>query len=252
MADEIGQMFSLDGRVAVVTGASRGLGAAVADGLAAAGAKVVGVARSVPADGVETLVEYESCDVTDTARFKELCGLVMRKWGRIDILVNAAGVTLPAEGLRQDLSVFRKTIETNLSSLYACCTAVAENMDGHRGGSIINFTSIGAVRGFPDNPAYVAAKGGVQALTRALAVDLGAVGIRVNNLAPGYMRTDMTSASYADPDENERRRCHTILGRWGEPQDIVGAAIFLASDASSYVTGTDLFIDGGWTAKGLV
>ena len=106
--------------------------------------------------------------------------------------------------------------------------------------------------GFPNNPGYVAAKGGLRMLTKALAVDHGADDIRVNNLAPGYVHTDMTKTSWADAAAREDRARHTVLGRWGEPQDLVGAAIFLASDASSYVTGQDIFVDGGWTAKGLV
>jgi NAD(P)-dependent dehydrogenase (short-subunit alcohol dehydrogenase family) len=119
-------------------------------------------------------------------------------------------------------------------------------------GSIINVTSLGAFRGFPDNPAYVAAKGGLSQLTRAFAEDLGRHGIRVNNLVPGYINTALTAASHADPVRHEQRRRHTMLGRWGEAGDLVGAAIFLASDAASYVTGQDIVVDGGWLAKGLV
>jgi NAD(P)-dependent dehydrogenase (short-subunit alcohol dehydrogenase family) len=105
--------------------------------------------------------------------------------------------------------------------------------------------------GFPDNPGYVAAKGGLRLLTKALAVDLGPRDIRVNALAPGYIHTDMTAASFADPERHAARARHTCLGRWGEVEDLVGGAIFLASDASRYMTGQDLVIDGGWTAKGL-
>jgi gluconate 5-dehydrogenase len=119
-------------------------------------------------------------------------------------------------------------------------------------GSIINVTSIGSLVGFPDNPGYVAAKGGLRMLTRALAIDLGRSGIRVNNLAPGYVRTGMTARSYDDPQLNAQRTEHTILGRWGVPEDMVGPAVFLASDASAYMTGQDLIVDGGWTAKGLI
>lgn len=103
----------------------------------------------------------------------------------------------------------------------------------------------------PGNPAYGAAKGGLRLLTKSLALDYGPSGIRVNALAPGYIQTDMTAKSFADPDEHERRRRHTCLGRWGRVEDLVGTAIFLASDASAYITGQDIFVDGGWTAKGL-
>ena len=120
------------------------------------------------------------------------------------------------------------------------------------GSSIINVTSIGSMLGFPENPGYIAAKGGLRMMTKALAVDYGTSGIRVNALAPGYIHTDMTAKSFANPEENERRRKHTCLGRWGTTEDLVGAAIFLASTASAYITGQDLIVDGGWTAKGMV
>ena len=124
-------------------------------------------------------------------------------------------------------------------------------MKDQGGGSIINITSIGAELGFPNNPAYIAAKGALKQLTRSLALDLGSFGIRVNNIGPGYFRTDMTKGSWNDPQLEEDRIRRTILGRWGEPDDLAGAVIFLASEASRYITGQDLYVDGGWLAKGL-
>ena len=165
-------------------------------------------------------------------------------------LVNAAGVTAPAEP-GDAITNFRHTLETNLVAIYACCVEVLPFMRLSGGGSIINITSIGSTLGFPGNPSYGASKGGLRVLTKALANDLGADNIRVNNLAPGYIRTDMTRLSFEDEHMNQARRQRMLLDRWGEINDLCGAAIFLASDASSYVTGTDLFVDGGWTAKGL-
>ena len=243
------RLFSLSGRVAIVTGASRGIGAAIAAGYAAAGAAVVAVARS-SAPAVEG-VSFHSCDVTDSAAFARLCRDVFRQHRRLDTLVNAAGMTKPGAAGSGALAAFDETLATNLRAAYSCSLAAAEHMAKSGGGAIINVTSIGSVLGFPDNPGYVAAKGGLRMLSKALAIDLAPARIRVNNLAPGYIRTAMTEASFADPMRREQRQRHTILGRWGTPDDLVGAAIFLAADASSYVTGQDLLVDGGWTAKGL-
>jgi NAD(P)-dependent dehydrogenase (short-subunit alcohol dehydrogenase family) len=245
----VADLFSLAGRVALVTGASRGIGAALANGLAAAGAQVLGVARSAAARGeTHGAVRYLIADVkTDLAAVVET---VFADFGRLDILVNAAGVSLPAEPDGQSVEAFAETVAVNLSAAYAACRAAAPRMTA--GGSIINVASIGGLTGFPANPGYVASKGGLRLLTKALAVDYGARGIRVNTLVPGYIHTDMTAESFADPERHDQRARHTCLGRWGEVDDLVGAAVFLASDASRYMTGQDLVIDGGWTAKGLV
>jgi len=242
-------LFSLSGRVALVTGASRGIGAALAYGLASAGADVLGVARSAASQGeLHPQVRYLAADVTtDMTRVVEA---VMAAFGRLDILVNAAGISLPAEAEGQSLAAFDETIGVNLRAAYAACRAAAPHMSA--GGSIINVASIGGLTGFPANPGYVASKGGLRLLTKALAVDYGSRGVRVNTLVPGYIHTDMTAVSFADPERHAQRAKHTCLGRWGEVEDLVGAAVFLASDASRYMTGQDLVIDGGWTAKGLL
>ena len=145
------------------------------------------------------------------------------------MLVNAAGISLPASATTSELQRFRDTLAVDLSGVYATILAAYPLLKKAGGGSIINVTSINSVRGFPGNPGYVAAKAGLAGLTRALAVDYARDGIRVNALAPGYVATEMTAASFADPAMHEDRRRHTMLGRWGEPDDLVGAAIFLAS-----------------------
>jgi NAD(P)-dependent dehydrogenase (short-subunit alcohol dehydrogenase family) len=244
-------LFRLDGRVAIVTGASRGIGHAIARGLAAAGAQVTGLGRSEAAQDGATFFAYNACDVTSSTSFSELVERVYAQAGRIDILVNAAGITLPTLAAEDPSTAFRQTLVFNLTAVFDCCRAVTPFMQRGGYGSIINVTSIGAALGFPGNPGYVASKGGLAALTRALALDHGQQGIRVNSLVPGYVRTAMTQASHADPERRQARAARTMLGRWGEPEELVGAAIFLASPASSYVTGTELFVDGGWTAKGL-
>ena len=243
--------FRLDGRVAIVTGASRGIGHAIARGLATAGAQVTGVGRSEAAQEGPAGFLYDACDITNAATFFDLIQRVFAEAGRIDILVNAAGITVPAQAAQDPSAAFHQTLACNLTAVFDCCRAVLPFMQRGGYGSIINVTSIGAVLGFPGNPGYVASKGGLAALTRALALDNGAQGIRVNSLVPGYIRTAMTQASHDDPERRQARVARTMLGRWGEPEELTGAAIFLASPASSYVTGTELFVDGGWTAKGL-
>ncbi len=244
-------LFRLDGRVAIVTGASRGIGHAIAQGLAVAGAQVSGLGRSKATQNGAGGFAYSACDVTNATSFSELVERVYAQAGRIDILVNAAGITLPAQSAEDPSVAFRQTLACNLTAVFDCCRAVIPFMQRDGYGSIINVTSIGAALGFPGNPGYVASKGGLAALTRALAIDHGQQGIRVNSLVPGYVRTAMTQESYADPERQHARAVRTMLGRWGEPEELAGAAIFLASPASSYVTGTELFVDGGWTAKGL-
>jgi gluconate 5-dehydrogenase len=249
MVEQGSDRFSLAGRVAIVTGASRGIGAALADALADAGASVVGVARSpAPRAAPRPSVNYLAADVrTDMA---EVVERVVAERGRLDILVNAAGVSLAADPDGQTSEAFAATIEVNLAAAYAACRAAVARMTA--GGSIINVASIGGLTGFPANPGYVASKGGLRLLSKALAVDYGPRGVRVNTLVPGYIHTDMTAESHADPARHAQRASHTCLGRWGEVDDLVGAVVFLASDASRYMTGQDLVIDGGWTAKGLV
>ena len=247
MTEAAAKLFSLEGKVAIVTGASRGIGHALADGLAAAGAQTVGVARSEVAPDYAHPVAYCPADVRQDA--DKIVRFAVDRFGALDILVNAAGITLAQTDADSALRNFDNTIEINLRAPLALALAAAKVMTS--GGSIINVTSIGAHLGFPGNPGYVASKGGLRSLTQALAVDLGPRGIRVNALAPGYIHTDMTAASYADPVKNEARRRHTCLDRWGEPEDLVGGCVFLASDASRYMTGQSLVIDGGWTAKGL-
>ena len=244
-------LFRLDGRVAIVTGASRGIGRAIALGLAATGAQVRGLGRSEATQDDEAGFAYCVCNITSSTNFSEVVERVFAQTGRIDILVNAAGITLPAQTAEDPSEAFRQTLACTLTAVFDCCRAVIPFMQRGGYGSIINVTSIGAVLGFPGNPGYVASKGGLASLTRALALDFGQQGIRVNSLVPGYVRTAMTQASYANPELRQARAARTMLGRWGDPEELAGAAIFLASPASSYVTGTELFVDGGWTAKGL-
>jgi 2-dehydro-3-deoxy-D-gluconate 5-dehydrogenase len=252
-------LFDLDGRTAIVTGAARGIGRAVADGLASVGVSVAlaDVLENGLADAEQAIAARGLRCVTvktDICRQEERADLVERTiaaFGRVDILVNVAGVTRPHPSEVYPAEDWDFTLAVNLSAMFHLCKQVAQDMIPRRSGAIINVSSIGGALGFPNNPAYQASKSGVLGLTRALATDWAKYGIRVNALCPGYTHTDMTDMSYRDPRTNAARATRTMLNRWGQPEELVGPVIFLASDAASYITGQELFVDGGWVTAGL-
>ncbi|MBF0358967.1 MAG: SDR family oxidoreductase [Magnetococcales bacterium] len=247
----LSNLFSLEGRSALVVGGSRGIGAALAVGLSKAGATVTATGRSPQASGLDESVIYCSCDATKENQVKGVIQEIVERSKTLDILVYAAGIARPTQGDGQQLSGFSQIIDINLKGAYLCNLLASQQMAAGSGGSIINVTSIGAYQGFPNNPAYSASKGGLRIMSKSLAMDFANDGIRINNLAPGYIRTEMTEGSYKDPFRRQKRVERMITPRWGQPDDLVGATIFLASDASSYITGQDILVDGGWTAKGL-
>lgn len=262
MSTFIEKLFSVSDRVAIVTGAAAGMGEAIAKGLAQAGATVAvvdldeagGAATASAITDAGGKAEFYQLDLAQTDKIQALCKEINGKYGRIDILVNGAGVTFPlkdTDTLEERLANYDLTMSIDLRAAYALSIAAGEYMASSGGGSIINLTSINSIIGFPGNPGYVAAKGGMRMMARGLAMDMIKDNIRVNNIAPGYIKTAMTAGSQSDPEMYNSRLRHMIVPRWGEPEDMVGATIYLASDASSYVTGQDIFVDGGWTAKGL-
>jgi len=242
------ELFSLKGKVAIVTGAARGNGAAIAIGLQKAGATVIAV-DIIPSKNKEIKTHF--CDITQKKDLKELIENILNSYSKIDILVNNAGISLGTNQEIYPTENWDKTIAVNLTAAFNLTNMVLEPMKSAGGGSIINITSLNAELAFPGNPAYMASKGALRQLTRSAAYDLAPYGIRANNIAPGYIKTAMTEKSYNNQQLYEARQSRTILGRWGTPGDLAGAAIFLASNASSYITGQDLYVDGGWNIKGL-
>ena len=249
-------LFSLDGGVVIVTGASRGLGHAIAQGFLDHQARLVAVARSSSIRGAFPGAPRDrwlavQADVTEPGAVARIRDAACERFDRIDVLVNNAGMTRPQDRPYEGDEVWDETLALNLKAPFLLSGAVAETMKRQGGGAIIHIASINAMMGFPGNPSYQASKGGLRQLSRAMARDWGQYNIRVNSICPGYFRTAMGARTYADPVLREERSSRTLLGRWGEPEELVGACIFLASSAASYVTGSDLMVDGGWTAKGL-
>ncbi len=248
MKSYLEELFSLKGKVAIVTGASRGIGLEIAIALAKSGADVFALGRTKKIKKYHKNFNYISCDISDEVAFKDICQNITKSKKNINILINSAGISLELkEG--EEISIFEKTININLTAAYSCCIVARRYMK--KGGSIINISSIGSKIGFPNNPSYLSSKGALNQLTKSLANDFAEANIRVNALLPGYIKTKMTEKSLKNKNENKKRIDRMILKRWGKPKDITGAAIFLCSESSSYVTGSEIVIDGGWTSKGL-
>jgi len=249
------EIFGLDGRVAIVTGASSGLGERFARVLAAAGARVVGAARR--ADRLERLAsEVEGlepcvCDVSVDEDLERLVSFTLERFGQVDMLVNNAGVgrAHPAEG--EPAEHFRRVIDVNLNAVFMLSRIAARAMLERGSGSIVNIASMyGLVAAAPVAQAsYCASKGGVVNLTRELGAQWARRGVRVNALAPGFFPSEMGSEMIEDERSARFLRRNTPIGRPGLPHELDGPLLFLASDASSYMTGQTLVVDGGWTAR---
>ncbi|MBF0405783.1 MAG: SDR family oxidoreductase [Candidatus Riflebacteria bacterium] len=248
---KINNIFDVKKKVVVVSGSGRGNGKAIADAFSERGSYVCFIDKEfdiIPKKKKNHLVI--KFDLQNTDKIPDLINEILSKFDRVDVLVNNAGVSLCSQ-TPYDEEILDKTLSVNFKAAYKLCHITCLSMAKNGGGAIINVTSLGAELGFPGNPAYQTSKAALKQLTKALARDWGRHGIRVNNLCPGYIITSMTKNSYMNDSLREERSQRMILGRWGTPDDLIGPCIFLASNASAYITASDIYVDGGWTSKGL-
>lgn len=249
--------FKLRGKVALVTGGNRGLGQGMAIALAQAGAEVAVTSRS--GEAVDTLAAIEqtgqrgasfAADFSDPAQGPELVSRVVAELGRLDILVNNAGTIRRTPALEYSADDWQFVLDVNLNSVWTLSQAAARQMvQQGDGGKIINIASLLSFQGGITVPAYTAAKHALAGLTKALANEWAPLGINVNAIAPGYMATDNTEALRNDPTRARQILERIPVGRWGKPEDMAGAVVFLSSTAASYVHGQILAVDGGWLGR---
>ena len=253
----IAELFALENKAAVVTGASRGLGRAMALALAGAGADIVAVA-STRENAADTVTEIKSigrravaagCRQNEAAKVRRAVKECIDSYGQVDILVNNAGTIRRAPAEEYSDEDWSAVINTNLNGVFRFCRGIGRHMLKRGRGKIINIASLLSFSGGITVPAYAASKGGVMQLTKALANEWASKGIQVNAIAPGYFATDNTEALRADATRSKEILARIPTGRWGQPEDLQGAVIFLASKASDYVSGHVLTVDGGWMAR---
>ena len=249
--------FRLDGKTALVTGCSRGIGEAIAIGLAEAGADVLGVSKTLePGSRVEKAVQAAgrkfnpyACDFSDRRQLHAFIHNVKADHPAIDILINNAGTVLRKPAEEHSDEYWDHVLEVNLSAQFVLSREIGKGMLARKSGKIVFTASLLSFQGGITVPGYAAAKAGVAAVAKAMANEWAGRGVNINAIAPGYIRTDNTKALREDPVRSQAILTRIPAGRWGEPQDLVGAAVYLASPASDYVNGSVLTVDGGWMGR---
>jgi NAD(P)-dependent dehydrogenase (short-subunit alcohol dehydrogenase family) len=252
----VATQFSLSGRVAVVTGASRGLGRSISLGLARAGAHIVGVGRTEEDLGaLVSEVKDMGCesiavpaDITKLGEIDRVVDRTLEEFGRVDILVNNAGINIPQPASEVTEEAWDKVMNINLKATFFCSQRIGRVMMEQRHGKIINISSQMALVGYYKRSAYCASKGGVAQITKVLAVEWAPFNINVNSVAPTFVETAMTASMFRDEAFREDVIRRIPMGKLAQPEDVVGAVVYLASPASNFVTGHTLLVDGGWVA----
>ncbi|WP_313393350.1 2-dehydro-3-deoxy-D-gluconate 5-dehydrogenase KduD [Sphingobium yanoikuyae] len=248
-------IFDLGGKVAIVTGANTGIGQAIALSLAAAGADIAAVGRTPAEETVEKVralgrkAEIVSADLSSIEPVQRVVDETIEKLGGLDILINNAGIIRRADSVDFTEEDWDAVIDTNLKSTFFLAQAAGRHMLAQGSGKIVNIASLLSFQGGIRVPSYTASKSGVAGLTKLLANEWAAKGVNVNAIAPGYIATNNTAALQADETRNRQIQERIPAGRWGDPSDIGGAAVFLASPAANYIHGHVLAVDGGWLAR---
>ena len=248
--------FRLDGKVALVTGGSRGLGFGMAVALAEAGADIISIQRTSSSEALAERVTSMGrqflplvFDIGSETAAQEALDAVLSRFGRIDILVNNAGIQRRALAVEFSIEDWDSVINVNLRAVFLFCQVFGSQMLRQGSGKIINIASLLSVQGGITIPAYTASKHAIAGLTKALCNEWAGRGVNVNAIAPGYMDTDLNVALRANPERNRQISERIPAGRWGKPEDMAGAVVFLASPASDYLHGHLLVVDGGWLAR---
>jgi len=250
-------MFCLTGKTMIVTGASQGIGEAIAKGFARAGANIILVSRNLSAlervareiEGLGRKALAISADIGNPEGIEKVVETTLKVFPRIDVLLNNAGISpVLKKAEEMALKEWEEIVKVNLTGTFLFCQAVGKVMIQQGGGKIINMISVGAVVAFPRQIAYCVTKGGILQLTKVLAIEWARHNIQVNAIGPAYLETELTKGMRESKVISEDLLRKTPMGRFGKPEEVVGAALYLASDASSYVTGQTLFVDGGWLA----
>tara|TARA_B100001109_G_C18858341_1_gene472744 strand:- start:793 stop:1527 length:735 start_codon:yes stop_codon:yes gene_type:complete len=239
---DIKDIFLIKDKVCIIAGGSGGIGSALVSLISHNGGKVCVLDKEIKKNNNTKNINFYKCDLSNKKTVSEVVKKIIKKYKKIDCLVNASGVS--------NENSFIDNINSNLIAVYNVTKIVIEKMK-KKGGSVVNITSLNSELGFSKNPGYVSSKGGLKMLTKSLCIDYAKYNIRINNIGPGYIKTRMTKKKFLNIRQRKMRLDRIPLRRYGEPHELFGAVIFLLTDASSYVTGQDFYVDGGFLAKGI-
>ena len=238
----IKDLFNIKDKICIITGGSGGIGSNLANLISYNGGIVCVIDKNIKKNKFNNSIDYYNCDLSNKNKTKVVIKKIINKYKKIDCLVNAIGIS--------NENSFIDNININLVAVYNFTKIIIDRMK-KSGGSIVNITSLNSELGFSNNPGYVSSKGGLKMLTKSFCIDYSKYNIRINNIGPGYIKTKMTKKKFQKSKERKVRINRIPMGRYGEPEEIFGAILFLLTDASSYVTGQDFYIDGGFLAKGI-